>query len=279
MLSLIVPSHRDESLERKLESLTQQTLPLSEFEVILVMLEKERSQLRSLTRSWPLTLRTVVIPDEVANGKHMVALKRNWGAKVATSDLYMLTDDDVFHTPDSLKTFVDFFADGFRGIATCDLRFESEVVFRLGAKNTPLSNLKWVQFSTSFIVIDKATYAQVGTFKDDFKGRGADIDYGYRAHKLGIPMKRLAGDYAVHEGSPRNDFAVGKTSGYGAYLASREHGSDYALALGVHPVSLTLKSLAFKLGLSRLFTTNYYKDYERGYLQGALEARNESSKR
>jgi hypothetical protein len=275
VLSLIVPSHRDESLRRKLESLTTQSLPASSFEVILVMLEREQKQLVSLEQDWPFQIRSVVIPDDVARGKHMVALKRNWGARAATSDLYMLTDDDVFHPLESLKTFTDFFAGGFRGIASCDLRFESEVVFRLGAKNTPLSNLKWVQFSTSFIVIDRATYEKVGSFKDDFKGRGADIDYGYRAHKLGIPMKRLAGDYAVHEGSPRNDFAVGKTSGYGAYLASREHGPDYALALGVHPVSLGLKSLAFKLGLSRLFTTTYYKEYERGYLQGALEAREE----
>jgi GT2 family glycosyltransferase len=275
VLSLIVPSHRNESLRRKLDSLTQQSLPASQFEVLVVMLEGEREKLSSLEQDWSFQVHPVIIPDKAADNKHIVALKRNWGISVATSELYMLTDDDVFHTKDSLKTFVDFFADGFCGIATCDLRFENNVVFKLGAKTAPVTDLRWVQFSTSLVVIDKVTYQRVGTFKEAFRGRGEDIDYAYRARRLGVAMKRLAGDWAIHEGAPRNDFATGKSSGYGAYLAAREHGQGYALALGVHPVSLGLKSLAFSLGLSRLFVTNYYKQYERGYLEGALEARRE----
>jgi Glycosyltransferase like family 2 len=274
MLSLIVPGYRDDSLKRKLDSLTQQSF--SNFEVLVVVLERERERLGSLEQPWPFQLRFVVIPDEAAEGKYFISLKRNWGVKAAASGLYMFTDDDVLHTKDSLKTFADFFANGFCGIATCDLRFENDAVFRLGAATAPITDVKWMQLNGSLVVMDKATYQKVGTFKEDIRGRGGeDIDYGYRARHLGIAMKRLAGDWAIHEGAPRNDFATGKACGYGAYLTAQSHGQEYALALGVHPFSLALKSLAFRLELSRLFVGEYYKEYERGYLAGALEAREE----
>ncbi len=274
MLSLIVPSHRDDSLKRKLESLTRQSLPVSEFEVLVVVLEQEK--LSCLEQPWPFRLHPVVIPNQEAEVKHVVSLKRNKGAGVATSELYMFTDDDVMHTEDSLKTFSDFFATGFQGIATCDLRFENDAVFRLGPKTALITNVRWMQLSGSLAVMDRVTFQQIGGFKEDFLERGEDVDYGYRARNLGVPMKRLAGDWAIHEGAPRNDFATGKSSGYGAYLSAKSFGQEYALALGVHPFSLGFKTLAFRLGLSRLFTTDYYKEYERGYLVGALEARNET---
>jgi hypothetical protein len=275
MLSLIIPSHRNDSLKRKLDSLTQQSLPISQFEVLVIVLERERKGLDSLEQPWPFRLRPVVIPNREAENKHVVSLKRNKGVSVATSELYMFTDDDVLHTQDSLKIFTDFFATGFRGIATCDLRFENNAVFRLGPKTAPITDVKWIQLSGSLAVMDKATFQQIGGFKEDFLERGEDVDYGYRARNLGVTMKRLAGDWAIHEGAPRNDFATGKSSGYGAYLSARSHGQEYALALGVHPLSLVLKTFAFQLGLSRLFTTDYYKEYERGYLAGALQARRE----
>jgi glycosyltransferase involved in cell wall biosynthesis len=274
MLSVIVPSHRNDSLKRKLESLQEQSLPASEFEVLVVILESEADGLEALRTSWPFELRAVLIPNNAAANKHIVSLKRNWGAKAARSDLYMFTDDDVFHTKDSLKTFADFFKTGFRGIATCDLRFESGVVFKLGS-DLAVSDVRWMQLSSSLAVMDEATFDRVGPFKENFRERGEDVDYGYRAKKLGVAMKRLAGDWAIHEGAPRNDFATGQSSGYGAYLSAQAHDPSYALALGVHPVSLALKSLAFRAGLSRLFTTDYYKEYEKGYLAGALEARQE----
>jgi predicted glycosyltransferase involved in capsule biosynthesis len=279
MLSLIVPSHRNDSLKRKLESLKEQSLPASEFEVLVVILESEAEGLEALRSSWPFQLRTVLIPDDTATNKHIVSLKRNWGTKGASSNLYMFTDDDVFHTKDCLKTFADFFKTGFRGIATCDLRFESGAIFRLGSETETINNVRWMQLSSSLAVMDKGTFEKVGTFKENFRERGEDVDYGYRAKQAGVAMKRLAGDWAVHEGAPRNDFATGKSSGYGAYLSAQAHDQAYALALGVHPFSLLLKSLAFRARLSRLFTTTYYKEYERGYLAGALEARREAGGR
>ncbi len=278
MLSLVVPSHRPDSLKRKLESLTKQSLPLSKLEVLVVVLESEQARLSALGQGWPFQLRFVVIPEAVVTKQkvnNIAALKRNWGMKAAQYDPCMLTDDDVFHSDGGLNIFTDFFAGGFRGIATCDLRFENQTVFRLGAKASPVTDVRWVQFSTSLVVLDKESFARVGPFKEDFVGRGEDIEYGYRAHRLGVPIKRLAGDWAIHEGAPRNDFATGKTSGYGAYVSAKAYGQAYALALGVHPLSIGLKSLAFRLGLSRLFTTSYYKEYEQGYLAGALEAKRE----
>ncbi len=272
---MIIPGYRDDSLKRKLESLTEQSLLASQFEVVVVVLETER--LESLNSLWPFALHKVVIPTEAVQDNYFISLKRNWGARAATTELYMFTDDDVLHPKDSLKTFTDFFAQGFRGMATCDLRFENNAVFRLGAV-TSSNDVKWTQLNGSLVMMDKTTYQKVGAFKEDIRGRGGeDIDYGYRARRLGIAMKRLAGDWAIHEGAPRNDFATGKACGYGAYLTARGRGQEYALALGVHPLSLAFKSLAFRLGLSRLFVREYYQEYERGYLAGALEAKRETA--
>jgi hypothetical protein len=40
VLSLMIPAYRDSTLQRKLETLTQQTLAASSFEVLVVVLER-----------------------------------------------------------------------------------------------------------------------------------------------------------------------------------------------------------------------------------------------
>jgi hypothetical protein len=269
-LSLIVPAYRDDTLSRKLETLTTQTLAAPSFEVLVVVLERELAGLKSLQQVWPFVVRPVIIANEDAEGVYIIALKRNRGVLAAVTPLYMFTDDDVLHPPKSLEVFHSYYAAGFRGLATCDLRFEDGTLFRVSRN----ASVPWNRLNGSLLVIDASTFQNVGAFNEGIRGRGGeDIEYAYRAKQQGILLRRLEGDYAVHVGEPRTDFETGRTCGYQAYTTSQRYAADYAFALGVHPLSLRLKRLAFRLGIG---TTSRYAAYEQGYLQGALEAKRET---
>lgn len=289
-LSLIIPAYRDAALRRKLVSLAGQTFKAALFEVIVVTIGDEAKALTSAPGPWPFTMRLLTIPGAEAKGHYPISQKRNYGALVAEGKVLAFTDDDVLHPPNQLAGLQALFARGFHGIAVTDLIFEDHTVSR-PAKGRFVA---WTRLNGSLMAMDRPTYTRLGEFNEAI-GRGGDLgsgyhaiytdpsrerlrlggedlEFGYRAMRLGVPILRVPTTPAIHIGAPRTDFATGRTSGYQAFTTAERYGWRYAAAVGVHPLLLHLKALAVRLSVDAWIFPRRYRAYERGYLNGALEA-------
>ncbi len=273
-LSLIIPAYRDAALRRKLVSLADQTFKAALFEVIVVTMGGEAQTLTSASEPWPFTVRLLTIPEDRAKGHYPISQKRNYGALVAEGKVLAFTDDDVLHPPNQLAELQVLFARGFHGIAVTDLVFEDHTISR-PAKGRFVA---WTRLNGSLMAMDRLTHTRLGEF-NEATGRGEDLEFGYRAMRLGIPILRVPTAPAIHIGVPRTDFATGRTSGYQAFTTAERYGWHYAAAVGVHPLLLHLKALAVRLGVDAWIFPRRYRAYERGYLNGALEAYRERTKK
>lgn len=271
-LSIIVAGYRDDTLRRKLGNLRDLGVELTGIEVCIVILESERTRLTCLSEPWSFDLRVLEIPEAAAIDRYAISFKRNWGAKRASGTVLLFTDDDVVHVPGSFGALLEPYRAGYRGIISGDLRFEDDTVFCVSRTE----RIHWMHLNGSLLGIDRESFEALSGFREDIRGRGGeDIELGYRATRRGIPMRRLAHLTAIHLGEPRTDAATARACGYQAFSTARVHGSTYALALGVHPVLLGVKRVFFAVGLGGLIAPKRFIEYERGYLEGALEARRE----
>lgn len=206
--SVIVPSYGGaRRLPRLLSALAGQSLPAE----VVVVLDGDVDGSAELLTEWTdrLDLRVVALPE---NRGRPAAL--NAGFAAAQGTVLIRCDDDLEPPPTHVAHHAahhvgepvgvigmcpDVFpADNPYGRVygrAADLRVQRHA-YGLAAEQT------WRLWSAN-VSVTRATYERVGTYDEAFRHYGwEDIDWGYRLHRLGVPIRIFDDLDALHHNPP-----------------------------------------------------------------------------
>lgn len=193
MISVIIPSHnRRLLLNRVLESLTKQSLPSEQFEVIVVLdgcTDGSRDMLREFRAPFSLH----VIEQEQTGA----SAARNLGAKRATGKLLIFLDDDIVAAPGFIQAHLNAHQ-GLDGLVvigyspayleqtsffTLELRGWWEAMFR--SMQQPGHRFLFTDVLSGNFSISKEVFCAVGGFDLNFPVH-EDFEFGIRLIQAGM---------------------------------------------------------------------------------------------
>lgn len=262
-LSVITVTHdRVDVLEQKLAALAAQTLEPRRFELCLLLNACAQTTKKLLERvSLPYALRVVT-----SDVKLSPARARNRCARRARGRVLYLSDDDCLPEPLTLEAHLQ--AQASDCVALGGLEFVHEGRSELWQPR----RVGFWNLNGANTTLPTAAFRAAGGFDETLVGYGGeDVLLGYALRHL--PFKVLAGAKARHMGpNPlrSGDLTKARSAGQNAVrMASRY--PELAFRLGVSRPLLVLKrGLLKKNLLGRVLEPAIY-DYERAYLEGALE--------
>lgn len=208
LISVVIPTHnRREMLREMLESLEKQTLPSSEFEVVVVDdggSDDTPEMVRDLETSF--CLRAIAQPQSGPSRA------RNHGAQEASGQLLVFLDDDLMPEPTLLASHADILKQDPANVVLGKLmpwgrgarggwnRWEERVYAKhytaVASNRRPPSGRRL--YSGNF-AIWRERFLQAGGFDESLK-RGEDVELGFRLEKGGAKFHFSEGASAYHRG-------------------------------------------------------------------------------
>lgn len=193
-LSVVIPCHnRREALEATLESLGRQTLPAGQFEVIVVD-QASTDGCRELVRTMETPYRLHLVTQDAAYGP---SLARNAGVEAADCPIVLFLDADIIPAPD-LAAAQAACQEANPGALTCGRILPYRPAYTsfveraanpdgtLDRGDTP-GPLPFYEAFSGHLSLAVDTFQRVGPFDPDLKGY-EDVDFAYRAHRLGYAI-------------------------------------------------------------------------------------------
>lgn len=216
LVSVIIPTYnRAQSLHRALESILQQNIPTSMFEVIVVDDGSTDETPDIAEESWSYSLKYY---HQQNLGS---AEARNTGARLASGRILVFLDDDMVAEPDYLGGLIEEHAaySHIVGMGTeypC-LSEPASIYGRVVAAererrehNSQTSG--FVDFTacvTNNLSVERDDYYAIGAMQD-VAGDGptwwGDVDFGYRAFRKGMQFRRSAKAICLHCDYSLTDF-------------------------------------------------------------------------
>lgn len=202
-VSVIIPTYnRLPIVLRALESLREQTLPVSDYEVIVVD-DGSDDDLAALTKpEFPFSLRV----QRQKNAGATVA--RNTGAQMSQGEILVFMDDDVTAEPAALAVLAAACQREEKVLAMAALTQKcpfadsvyGQVVTAVPAP--PLSDdfLHFTWANTQLLAVRRDAFFALGQLQDPTGGwpNWDDVDFGYRAHLAGFRLLRCGAARGVH---------------------------------------------------------------------------------
>ncbi len=281
-ISVVIPTfNRREKLVSCLKRLEEQTIPHSQFEVIVVddgSTDGTRDFLTAYKEKTPLTFKFFVQENKGAGAA------RNRGVSHARTPVILFIGDDIFASPDLLKHHVESHKAhpeinaGCLGFVTWDrsqditplMRFlesGTAILGRFGGGQFAYDLLKekdtasWHFFYTANISLKKAVLEK-HSFDESFKGYGwEDIDLGlrlFKKEKLTLYYCPKAIGYHHHpqtlETFTKREYSVGR----GLHLFQRKHPDVQLLPRPLKKIIFSLISAAPLLFLWKIIWKDLY---------------------
>lgn len=239
-VSVIIPTvGRWAVLSATLDYLARQSMPLSAFEVIVVhdgsptagerapsIDPQAREESGGSDERDPstredsinqvdsaLTVTSVYLP------KSGVIAARNAGAERASANILVFLDDDIALAPDALAAMCDAVRQAGDAIVLGALderpgvddhvTFDSATTFGSPGE-CRMADVPFSQCLTGFLGTSRDRFRQLGGFQDPTGGWPSweDVDFGYRAHVLGIRTVRALDARAVHRDAAQSTFEL-----------------------------------------------------------------------
>ncbi|MEM7363062.1 MAG: glycosyltransferase [Pseudomonadota bacterium] len=206
--SVVIPTKERYELTRDaLIGLAAQSLPISDFEVVVVdngSTDDSADRLREL--DWPFRCRIV---DNPSPG-HGPAPARNYGVSVAEGELIAFLDSDCRPDPNWLKVADEaFLVDPEMGFVTGVIDFKPEQREEMGffSRKTVIALTEHPSFPTANSIYRKSVFEEFGGFDADlsypnFMGQtieAADTDLAWRVIEAGKSKRFLEQAVVYHE--------------------------------------------------------------------------------
>jgi glycosyltransferase involved in cell wall biosynthesis len=216
MVSVILPTYnRRESLLRTLDSFIGQTLDAILFEVIVVDDGGEDgTELAIKSGEFPFALRYVRQRNQGD------AAARNTGAQESEASYLVFVDDDIALEPDCLEGFwrhlhedtrlivLGHLQTAFSADSRAPLSSTLELAFPVGQESDE-GVVPFTHCLSGFMAVNRTSYFEIGGMSGLVPGGAnswCDVDFAYRAHKLGYSFYRTAAARAYHYDQTKQDF-------------------------------------------------------------------------
>lgn len=227
-VTVIIPTYnRRDSLLRTLDSLARQTYPAERFEVIVVDDGGSDGTEAIVHRTFPFALRYVRQENQGA------AVARNRGASEARGDILIFLDDDITVTPEFISAFQAELSSSTPTVAVGALRppaWPDRRVFRdLYAQVTATGLQPDIGFAdclSGIFAVKRDDFKRIGAMQDvagDGRTAWGDVDFGYRAYRLGYRFRRAVGAIGYHDDRAIQDLTT--------YCRVQEKASQQAVLL------------------------------------------------
>lgn len=283
LISVVIPTfNRRETLEKVLPLLARQTLPASDYELLLCDSGSTDGTLELVAELAIPNLRHILPAENRGRSG-----ARNAGIREAVGDLVLFTDADILATPTLLEEHLELHRARPR---TAMVGLEVQVAslgeyesvrdnpcvkgrHLHGANGKPLS---WLFFLTGNASVSRQALLDVGMFDENFTQYGhEDLELGYRLSKAGykILYNPRAVNFHWHPVAFEDRCDNKRHSGVATRRFYNKHHDPFILLrLGISPVSLALHSLVravpawreklrsreYRTGLGWHLTLQYY---------------------
>lgn len=207
LASVVIPTYkRPESVLALLLSLSQQTLPADQYEVIVVDDGSDYDPLLIQAHQFPFAFRYV----RKENGGATIA--RNYGAKLAVGEVLIFIDDDVTVAETAVHALTHAILAEPNIIGLGALTAKSRETASMYTQLAMAEANNWlgesqqdepVHFSwsnTQLIAVKRDDFFALGLLQDPTGDwpNWDDVDFGYRAHLAGFQLKRIARARGTH---------------------------------------------------------------------------------
>lgn len=197
LVSVIIPTYnRKESVLRTLNSLSEQTLSTSQYEVIVVDDGSSDDTTSLANQRFPFVMHYVRQENQGAT------IARNQGVLKSQGDVLVFIDDDVTVSPQTLESLAEACSqhDKVLVMGTLLSRSDNLSVFTkiMGTSSTSPSAgnedrcVHFTACNTELLSIKRSDFLDLGMLQDPTDGRGwpnwDDVDFGYRAHLKGFRL-------------------------------------------------------------------------------------------
>lgn len=227
-VSVIIPTYnRKESLLRTLDSLARQTYPAERFEVIVVDDGGSDGTEMIAQQSFPFALCYIRQQNQGA------ATARNRGAAEARGEILIFLDDDITVAPQFISAFQSELAHAAPTVAVGALRppaWPDKRVFRdVYAQRTATRadpDIGFTDCLSGIFAVKREDFYRIGAMQDvagDGRTAWGDVDFGYRAHRLGYRFRRALDAIGYHDDRAIHDLTT--------YCRVQERASQQAVQL------------------------------------------------
>jgi GT2 family glycosyltransferase len=234
-ISVVIPTYqRRASIQRALEALGRQTLPATEFEVI-VPIDGSDDGTREMLDGFqaPFRLTAIWQPNQ---GR---AAARNAGTRLANGELIVFLDDDMEPTPGLLQAHLDAHPAGSRRAIVGPVPIPADsssgpiVSYRRDATNALLARLAQPGYRLGFrdvytgnLSLQREVLRQVGGLDETFKLYGhEDYELAFRLAKAGVEFG-YSPDAVAYQQYDKNFAGLARDCvdrGHTAVLFARKH--------------------------------------------------------
>ena len=198
-LSVIIPTYkRPQLLLKCLQSLSQQSFPAADIEVIIVT-DGPDEVTKTVVENFASTHLQLPIRCIHPPQKGGPAAARNWGWKNATGELILFTDDDTL--PDT--NWIAGYYNAYRKAGKREIAFTGKTVVPLTPlptdyeKNT--AGLETAEFITANCACSRAALEKAGGFDEQFKmAWREDSDLHFKLMAAGISILKVEEAIIVH---------------------------------------------------------------------------------
>jgi glycosyltransferase involved in cell wall biosynthesis len=257
IFSVVIPTYNHfDSLMKSLEALSRQSLPFSQFEVVVVddgSQDNTAERLRQSMKRWPFML-------QVFSGQNYgPATARNSGVRAAKGSIIAFTDDDCLPEPGWLSAFAKIFEEnhtiaGAEGQVVCP----DPHPLRHWVENRT-GGLCW----TANMAFPRALLLQAGGFDETFPyPANEDIELRIRMLRLG-PIVWTPAALVLHPARTQSLMATARKFRYlwGEYDLYRLHPTVYSQVKPLGHPTLTILFVIF------LGPVVHIRDWWRFYLR------------
>jgi glycosyltransferase involved in cell wall biosynthesis len=291
-ISVVIGTYNQkDTLKTVLESFSKQTLPASEYEVVVAdssSTDGTDQMISSL--SLPYKLNYLRLENK---GKSHA---RNQATANAQAEIILLTDADMVADPDLLAQHLALQEKyGDVSVEGVTLNLKKQLSVRELAPDSPdvepyikqkllaEQRLKWSYFLSGNLSLRKRTFLEAGAFDENFSGYGwEDIELGYLLHKMKIKLiyAPRAINYHFHfvtgQDMLKRKYNMGRSA---AYFYKKHPNFEIRMFLGMNPLAMGIFHLlrTFPGLLKRIKNQYLLEEYQ--YRLGLTEGLRTSSGR
>ena len=197
LVSVIVPTYnRKDSVLRTLNSLSEQTLPTDQYEVLVVDDGSPDDTHTIADLEFPFAMQYVRQENQGATKA------RNHGVSKSQGEILVFIDDDVTISPQTLEALAEACCqrDKVLVMGTLVSRSNNSSVFTkmmVASHNSSFAEnedrfVDFTECNTELLSVKRSDFLDIGMLQDPTDGRGwpnwDDVDFGYRAHLNGFRL-------------------------------------------------------------------------------------------